>query len=183
MPGFLKTCFSCNNSSTDVCFLLALHWHVVHSLTHLRFNPERIPIFQDSSIITSKLCFNLIPALKVSQRGNKWELWSDCSLQCHTEDFWYLQQCPLEVSEPELSEPHFTHRVGSCWESVATFLPPLWMLELQIRTVTLHSWNRCNRFALSKIPVCSSSVFSLHNSCSRPKTTALTFDCHRVILL
>lgn len=84
MPGFLKTCFSCNNSSTDVCFLLALHWHVVHSLTHLRFNPERIPIFQDSSIITSKLCFNLIPALKVSQRGNKWELWSDCSLQCHT---------------------------------------------------------------------------------------------------
>lgn len=42
-----------------------------------------------------------------------------------TEDFWYLQQRPLGVSEPELSEPHFTHRVGSCWESVATFLPPL----------------------------------------------------------
>ncbi|NXI64673.1 ITAE protein, partial [Anseranas semipalmata] len=41
---------------------------VVHLLTSIRFNPERILIFQNSSIVKAKLCFNIIPALPVSQQ-------------------------------------------------------------------------------------------------------------------
>ncbi|XP_010187330.1 PREDICTED: integrin alpha-E, partial [Mesitornis unicolor] len=39
---------------------------VVHFLTSMRFNPERIPVFQNNSIITAKLCFDMISALPVS---------------------------------------------------------------------------------------------------------------------
>lgn len=78
-------------------------------------------IFQNSSIITSKLHFNIIPAFLVSQQGDKWELWSDCS------NFWYLQQSILYISEPELSEPlhlilfHFTSLTA--WEAVGNLSP------------------------------------------------------------
>ncbi|EOA98694.1 Integrin alpha-E, partial [Anas platyrhynchos] len=42
---------------------------VVHFLTSMRFNPERIVIFQNSSsIVTAKLCFNITSALPVSQQ-------------------------------------------------------------------------------------------------------------------
>ncbi|XP_010136967.1 PREDICTED: integrin alpha-E-like [Buceros rhinoceros silvestris] len=39
---------------------------VVHFLTSMRFNPERILIFQNNSIVTAKLCFDTISALPVS---------------------------------------------------------------------------------------------------------------------
>ncbi|KAM6118479.1 integrin alpha-E [Phoenicopterus ruber ruber] len=41
---------------------------VVHFLTSMRFNPERIPILQNNSIVTAKLCFDTISALPVSQQ-------------------------------------------------------------------------------------------------------------------
>ncbi|XP_009988429.1 PREDICTED: integrin alpha-E [Tauraco erythrolophus] len=41
---------------------------VVHFLTSMRFNPERIRIFQNNSIVTAKLCFDTISALPVSQQ-------------------------------------------------------------------------------------------------------------------
>ncbi|XP_075373819.1 integrin alpha-E isoform X1 [Mycteria americana] len=41
---------------------------VVHFLTSMRFNPERILIFQNNSIVTAKLCFDTISALPVSQQ-------------------------------------------------------------------------------------------------------------------
>ncbi|KAM6373229.1 LOW QUALITY PROTEIN: integrin alpha-E [Pluvialis apricaria] len=41
---------------------------VVHFLTSMRFNPERILIFKNNSIVTAKLCFNTISALPVSQQ-------------------------------------------------------------------------------------------------------------------
>ncbi|KAM9257484.1 LOW QUALITY PROTEIN: integrin alpha-E [Cariama cristata] len=41
---------------------------VVHSLSSMRFNPERILIFQNNSIVTAKLCFDTISALPVSQQ-------------------------------------------------------------------------------------------------------------------
>lgn len=71
--------------------------------------------------------FNIIPALLVSQQGDKWELWSACSPTlpqklCTEDKFWYLQQSILKISEPELSQPlHFTRLVGSWWESVTSF--------------------------------------------------------------
>ncbi|KAM6110686.1 LOW QUALITY PROTEIN: integrin alpha-E [Pterocles gutturalis] len=46
---------------------------VIHFLTSMRFNPERILIFQNNSIVTAKL-FDTISALPVSQEGDKWEL-------------------------------------------------------------------------------------------------------------
>ncbi|KAM6338303.1 LOW QUALITY PROTEIN: integrin alpha-E [Alca torda] len=42
---------------------------VVHFLTNVRFNPERILIFQNNSIVTAKLCFDTISALPVSQQA------------------------------------------------------------------------------------------------------------------
>ncbi|KAM6239473.1 integrin alpha-E isoform 2-T2 [Spheniscus humboldti] len=41
---------------------------VVHFLTSIRFNPERILTFQNNSIVTAKLCFDTISALPVSQQ-------------------------------------------------------------------------------------------------------------------
>ncbi|XP_052659038.1 integrin alpha-E isoform X3 [Harpia harpyja] len=41
---------------------------VVHFLTSMRFNPERILILQNNSIVTAKLCFDTISALPVSQQ-------------------------------------------------------------------------------------------------------------------
>ncbi|XP_059685500.1 integrin alpha-E [Gavia stellata] len=41
---------------------------VVHFLTSMRFNPERILIFQNNSIVRAKLCFDTISALPVSQQ-------------------------------------------------------------------------------------------------------------------
>ncbi|KAM6049188.1 integrin alpha-E-like [Chlamydotis macqueenii] len=41
---------------------------VVHFLTSMRFNPERILIFQNNSIVTAELCFDTISALPVSQQ-------------------------------------------------------------------------------------------------------------------
>ncbi|KAK2537411.1 Itgae [Columba guinea] len=41
---------------------------VVHFLTSMRFDPERIPVFQNNSIVTAKLCFDTISALPVSQQ-------------------------------------------------------------------------------------------------------------------
>ncbi|KFR05483.1 Integrin alpha-E, partial [Opisthocomus hoazin] len=41
---------------------------VVHFLASMRFNPERILIFQNNSIVTAKLCFDTISALPVSQQ-------------------------------------------------------------------------------------------------------------------
>ncbi|KFQ96540.1 Integrin alpha-E, partial [Nipponia nippon] len=41
---------------------------VVHFLTSMRFNPERILIFQNNSILTATLCFDTISALPVSQQ-------------------------------------------------------------------------------------------------------------------
>ncbi|NXW61055.1 ITAE protein, partial [Eurystomus gularis] len=40
---------------------------VVRFLTSMRFNPERIQIFQNDSVVTAKLCFETISALPVSQ--------------------------------------------------------------------------------------------------------------------
>ncbi|XP_074888940.1 LOW QUALITY PROTEIN: integrin alpha-E [Buteo buteo] len=40
---------------------------VVHFLTSMRFNPERILILQNNSIVTAKLCFDTVSALPVSQ--------------------------------------------------------------------------------------------------------------------
>ncbi|KAM9218313.1 integrin alpha-E-like [Leptosomus discolor] len=42
---------------------------VVHFLTSMRFNPERILVFQNHSIVTAKLCFDTISSLPVSQQG------------------------------------------------------------------------------------------------------------------
>nr|XP_009671316.1 PREDICTED: integrin alpha-E [Struthio camelus australis] len=41
---------------------------VVHFLTSMTFTPERILIFHNNSIITAKLCFNIISALPASQQ-------------------------------------------------------------------------------------------------------------------
>ncbi|KAM9614902.1 integrin alpha-E isoform 1-T1 [Morphnus guianensis] len=41
---------------------------VIHFLTSMRFNPERILILQNNSIVTAKLCFDTISALPVSQQ-------------------------------------------------------------------------------------------------------------------
>ncbi|XP_009571887.1 PREDICTED: integrin alpha-E [Fulmarus glacialis] len=41
---------------------------VVHFLTSMRFNPQRILIFQNNSIVTAKLCFDTISALPGSQK-------------------------------------------------------------------------------------------------------------------
>ncbi|KAM6048713.1 integrin alpha-E isoform 2-T3 [Theristicus caerulescens] len=41
---------------------------VVHFLTSMRFDPERILIFQNNSIVTATLCFDTISALPVSQQ-------------------------------------------------------------------------------------------------------------------
>lgn len=77
LPGFLKIffpeCFK-NLILFLICSPLTSSRPVVHFLTSMRFNPERIVIFQNSSIVTAKLCFNITSALPVSQQGNKWEL-------------------------------------------------------------------------------------------------------------
>ncbi|XP_062493286.1 integrin alpha-E isoform X3 [Pezoporus occidentalis] len=41
---------------------------VVHFLTSMRFNPDRILIFQNNSLVTAQLCFNAISALPMSQQ-------------------------------------------------------------------------------------------------------------------
>ncbi|KAM9272449.1 integrin alpha-E [Morus bassanus] len=41
---------------------------VVHFLTSMKFNPERILIFQNNSIVTAKLCFNTISTSPLSQQ-------------------------------------------------------------------------------------------------------------------
>ncbi|NXI41006.1 ITAE protein, partial [Galbula dea] len=42
---------------------------VVHFLTSMRFNPERIHVFQNTSNLTAKLCFDRVSALPVAQQG------------------------------------------------------------------------------------------------------------------
>lgn len=64
-----------------ICFSLPSSRPVIHFLTSMTFDPERIPVFQNNSIVTAKLCFDTISALPVSQQGNKWELWSDWNQQ------------------------------------------------------------------------------------------------------
>ncbi|KAM4648294.1 integrin alpha-E isoform 2-T7 [Amazona ochrocephala] len=41
---------------------------VVHFLTSVRFNPDRILIFQNNSLVTAELCFNAVSAVPVSQQ-------------------------------------------------------------------------------------------------------------------
>ncbi|XP_065550785.1 integrin alpha-E isoform X2 [Lathamus discolor] len=41
---------------------------VVHFLTSMRFNPDRILIFQNNSLVTAELCFDAISALPMSQQ-------------------------------------------------------------------------------------------------------------------